>query len=337
MCTVSIVIPAYNLENLIESLLLSIIAQSYKDFEVIVVDDCSSDSTAAVVDNVLRTSGLHYIIVHHEHNKGVSAARNTGLDAANGKYVAFIDGDDCIERDFLLLLVDSIEKYGSDIAFCGCLSRDLNSGNDTRHPSLPTGMCLPSDQALRARINNKYSIEFWAAVYNREFLCRNELRLTDGRSAGEDVEFAVKAISVARKVSFVQDCLYIHRFHAGMGSRASRASSKAMLTRYQHHTDAHFDEATYIQTHATSQAALDLAKYYIMPIAYQRQLAVYAGSQQKKAFYDLLYRKDVRCVLWNSRKFFFAKPEIFIKSVLLLIFPALYYKKYRQRFTLRER
>ena len=65
MCTVSIVIPAYNLQNLIESLLLSIIAQSYKDFEVIVVDDCSSDSTAVVVDNVLRASGLHYKIVHH--------------------------------------------------------------------------------------------------------------------------------------------------------------------------------------------------------------------------------------------------------------------------------
>ncbi|MDT2603110.1 glycosyltransferase family 2 protein [Enterococcus dongliensis] len=114
MCKISVIVPVYNVEAYLENCLESISGQTETDIEIIVVDDGSPDKSGEIADNYrLRDNRVRVI---HQDNGGLSAARNSGLDVAKGKYVCFIDSDDWIEPDYLELLLIGIEKYHSNIS-----------------------------------------------------------------------------------------------------------------------------------------------------------------------------------------------------------------------------
>ena len=114
---VSVIIPAYNIEDYIGRCLDSIISQTYKNLEIIVVDDGSRDHTGEILDNYAKKD--RRIKVIHKENGGVSSARNKGIEAAEGDYIGFIDGDDLIESEMYKTLVDLLEEENADIAHCG--------------------------------------------------------------------------------------------------------------------------------------------------------------------------------------------------------------------------
>lgn len=110
---ISVIIPVYNVENYLMRCLESVISQSFKDFEIILVDDGSTDSSGQVCDRVSHSDSRIKVI--HKRNGGLSSARNTGLDIANGEYVTFIDSDDWILSDAFEYLLSVIEKTQSDV------------------------------------------------------------------------------------------------------------------------------------------------------------------------------------------------------------------------------
>ena len=114
---VSVIIPAYNIEDYIGRCLDSIILQTYKNLEIIVVDDGSRDHTGEILDNYAKKD--RRIKVIHKENGGVSSARNKGIEAAEGDYIGFIDGDDFIEPEMYKILLDLLEEENADIAHCG--------------------------------------------------------------------------------------------------------------------------------------------------------------------------------------------------------------------------
>lgn len=114
---VSIIVPAYNIEDYIERCLESILNQTYKNLEIIVVDDGSTDNTGHILDKC-RELDERMIVIHKE-NGGVSSARNCGLDRATGDYIGFVDGDDVIAKDMYHMLVELLETEEADIAHCG--------------------------------------------------------------------------------------------------------------------------------------------------------------------------------------------------------------------------
>ena len=114
---VSVIIPAYNIEKYISRCLDSIIAQTYNNLEIIVVDDGSKDQTAEILDDYQKRDSR--IIVIHKENGGVSSARNQGLDIAKGDYIGFVDGDDLIKPNMYEVLVKLLEEENADIAHCG--------------------------------------------------------------------------------------------------------------------------------------------------------------------------------------------------------------------------
>ena len=314
MYSVSVVIPVYNLENRLGDTLNSLCAQSFRDFEIVVVDDCSRDHSADCAETVLKCSGIPYRVLRHDKNRGVSAARNTGLAAARGKYVIFFDGD---------------------AAFCGYKTREASDGKEKMYPSLACDAELTQDELLRLRLLNKITALLCSAIYKRDFLLASNIVFTEGRIAGEDVEFVTKVIAAGAKTSFVKDCLYIYLQHADMGTRKSETSKEKSITRYLHHTEAHFDEAAFITAHMTSSLSRHLVEDYILPIAYQRMLAVYAARDSKDKFNSMLNDRNVRRTLLQSVRSFFEKPGIFAKSLWILLLPRLYYKNYYSRFNKR--
>lgn len=129
---ISVIIPSYNRAKSLERAMQSVLRQSYKNLELIIVDDCSTDNTEDVVKSI-KDERVHYI--KHTVNKGACAARNTGVSQSVGAYIAFQDSDDIWYSDKLYRQLDYLRKNGSDFVFCG-MTRKSN-GSDFYIPSEP--------------------------------------------------------------------------------------------------------------------------------------------------------------------------------------------------------
>ncbi len=109
---VSIIIPVYNVSDYIDECLESVVNQSYQDLQVIIVDDCGSDDSMSKIEKFIESykGPVSFIILHHTSNRGQSAARNSGMDAATGEYIFFLDGDDYIYNYSIEILIRSINQ-----------------------------------------------------------------------------------------------------------------------------------------------------------------------------------------------------------------------------------
>lgn len=117
MPKISIIIPVYNLEEYIEDTLNNVLAQTFTDFEIIAVDDGSRDASPAILDRIAKSEPRLKVI--HKENGGVTKARITGIEAATGDYIGFVDGDDKIDPDMFERLYANAQKCDADISHCG--------------------------------------------------------------------------------------------------------------------------------------------------------------------------------------------------------------------------
>lgn len=114
---ISVIVPAYNIQDYIENTIASICAQTYKNLEIILVDDGSRDNTPIIIDK-LAARDLRIVPIHKE-NGGVTSARLSGVQAARGRWIGFVDGDDYVEPDMYEILLSNAKKYEADISHCG--------------------------------------------------------------------------------------------------------------------------------------------------------------------------------------------------------------------------
>lgn len=157
----------YGVGKFIEKCLLSIIAQDYSDFELIIVDDCSPDNSMAIAKHVLSSNGfVNFKIVTHKKNAGLSGARNSGLAVAQGKAVIFVDSDDYIESTMLSIMAKAMMKYDADIVVCNW--REVRIGeNEIAHNSKFEGS-IDSDIAVQALLNFQESAYIWRNLFRKE-------------------------------------------------------------------------------------------------------------------------------------------------------------------------
>lgn len=117
MKKISVIVPVYNIEKYIERCIRSILEQSFKNFELLLIDDGSTDNSGSICDQFALSDSR--IKVFHQRNRGVSYARNTGIKNAQGSFIAFVDGDDWVKHDYLEVLYEQLNMTGSDICICG--------------------------------------------------------------------------------------------------------------------------------------------------------------------------------------------------------------------------
>ena len=137
--SVSVIVPVYNVDKLLNKCLDSIAAQTYDDFEVILIDDGSEDLSGTICDEYASRYG--YMHVYHQENRGVVSARNYGIRLAKGTYLSFIDADDWVEPDFLRRFIDNIEEYDADIVITG-YSKDTKD-QKKREKNQELDICVP--------------------------------------------------------------------------------------------------------------------------------------------------------------------------------------------------
>lgn len=136
MPKISVVVPVYNVEQYLEKCVDSLINQTYKNLEIVLVDDGSKDTSGQICDN-LKNSNSNIIVIHKE-NGGLSSARNKGIEVSTGELLCFVDSDDYIEYDMIELLYQNLIKYGADISACSYImvypNKDviISNGNDVK-------------------------------------------------------------------------------------------------------------------------------------------------------------------------------------------------------------
>ena len=328
---VSVVLPAYNAEKWIACSLASIIAQDYPNIEIIVVNDASQDKTEQAARRVLESCGRPFSIITHKRNRGVSAARNTGIEAMQGEFLWFMDADDKAEPNLVSTLYALHTKYPCDLSFCGYRNTYEDGSPDAFYPVKLEGSALRSgEELLWLRIFNKVVTPVCGTLFRKQFLQENGLRFQEGCTAGEDVEFLLKVFCRARQAAFTPECLHIYMHHAGMGSIHENASKEKQIRRYRDNTDAHLRTAQYLSAHAPSERIKELADCFLMPQALIRRLTLCAKTDKRAEFDALLSDSAVRKNLSKSNNFFLQQPEVYLKAFALLCFPDIYYRLRRR-------
>ena len=324
---VSTIVPAFNSETWITRTLESIISQDYPNIEIIVVNDASTDETEKIARRVLEGCGRPFFIITHKENRGVSAARNTGIGAMKGKFVWFVDADDMAEKNLVSTLYSLIEEYNSDLSFCGYKNRFGDSRPDVLVPvKLDDNHTRNGEDLLWLRVFHKIAPHIGGILFRKKFLLKTGLRFHEGCTAGEDVEFQLKALCRTGQAAFTPACLYIYVHHAGMGSVRDTDTKEKQNRRYRDNTDAHQRTAQYLNEYAPSERIKELADYFIMPQAFIRRLTLCAKTNDRAGFDALLSDKSTRKTLSASKKFFFQEPEVYGKAFALLYFPDIYYR-----------
>ena len=208
----SVIIPVYNVEQYLCDCLDSIVAQSYHDYEVICVNDGSTDGSLAILEEYQQK--YHQIIIISQLNKGLSGARNAGIQVAKGNYIFFLDSDDWIETDTLKILA---EKQNGEDLLCFNGRRCFEDGT-TEEPD--SG--IEESQLTGWEYYNKYALlprkfHFVCTVlrlYRREYLLKNNLFFEEG-IYHEDNLFTPLACYYAKTVRVISHCLYIYRIREG--------------------------------------------------------------------------------------------------------------------------
>ncbi|WAA12113.1 glycosyltransferase family 2 protein [Fervidibacillus halotolerans] len=195
---ISVIIPAYNRENKIHIALNSLLNQTFRNFEVIIVDDGSVDRTADVIQKYTRIDARFKYIF--QENKGVSSARNRGIKEAKGDYVSFLDSDDFYEATFLEKMYLKIKEKKADVCYCSYL-------NVTPKGKFPTKTIFKEGDILIEYVLGKIKIHTTSWLINRDFIILNNLRFPMNISWGEDIEFFSEVLSKTNKVCFVNEHL----------------------------------------------------------------------------------------------------------------------------------
>ncbi|WP_328501846.1 glycosyltransferase [Streptomyces sp. NBC_00457] len=190
MPKLSVIVPFYNVQQYAPDMLRSLRANARRDFEFILVDDKSKDETPAILERAAEelSDVAQVRFIRHEENGGLATARNTGLDAATGEYLTFLDGDDWIAPGYLSDLVSAIEELGCDFIRTDHVQATARARSVHRHPHGRRGEVLDPREAILP-VDRTTSVDYayaWAGAYHRRLLDKGVLHFTHGLRTAED-------------------------------------------------------------------------------------------------------------------------------------------------------
>lgn len=192
---ISVVLPIYNVEPYLKKCLDSVIAQTYKNIEIILVDDGSLDNSGVICDNYATLDNR--IVVIHKANGGLSDARNTGIKVAKGKYLTFIDSDDYIETNYIEVLYNSTKKHNADISIGG---HNIVYQSGKIKAKVNDKQCVLSPKHVLEKLlyDNGVDLSSWAKLYDKNLF--NNIKFPVGRFY-EDSATTYKLVDMCKVIS----------------------------------------------------------------------------------------------------------------------------------------
>lgn len=212
---VSVIIPIYNVEGYVASCLESVLNQTYPDLEIILVNDATKDRSMEMVHKVLSScagSSKDVIIVEHQQNAGLSAARNTGIKNSTGEYLYFLDSDDTITPSCIASMVKALSVDRADMVVA---DYELQ-GTTLPFPRLELGACVLKEkkEVRKAILKRKIYPMAWNKLVRRDFILKHGLYFKDGL-LHEDCLWNFRCACCLSSVAVVKDKTYVYRVREG--------------------------------------------------------------------------------------------------------------------------
>ncbi len=235
MVKVSVIVPIYNAEKYLEQCLDSIVNQTLKEIEIILIDDGSTDHSAEICKKYLADKRVTY---YHKENEGLAAARDDGMLKATGEYIGFVDSDDWLELNMYQKMYEAAKSNNSDVVFCNCIE---NESGHRFTPEMESGpydrekiknIVLPRTLAYIDKNGGKRAIR-WSnclRIYKKETLDKNNIRFDRRFRRSQDLQLTYEVMLVAENFYYLgDDYLYHNRV---VGDSLSRGYTKNMWPLY---------------------------------------------------------------------------------------------------------
>ena len=228
---ISVIVPTFNSSNTIERLMHSLFNQICKDFEIIFIDDHSSDDTVDMIRKTLENTNIKYQLHINESNKGPGYSRNRGIEKANGDFIVFIDSDDAVREDHLSSFYSNIKGY--DSVFIKGLKLDENDKlfdfkvdrfDSIIDLSRKNNKVIKATDIINLELLMEIPFSFVFLLYKKDILLENNIRFNEEFRYAEDTEFAIKYLTKCNEVKFVDR--YTYYYYQEEGSLRQSTSLK---------------------------------------------------------------------------------------------------------------
>ena len=261
----TVIIPTYNIERYLRQCLDSVVNQTYKNLEIIIIDDNSSDSTPDIIKEY-AANDARIKTVFHTKNHGPGNTRNEGLELATGDYVTFMDHDDWQDLDKYQKMMAKAAEHAADIVFCGAQEYDqLSDKTSSNYYSPPHafigGACHKFDRNTDRGSLYRLPYPPWAKVVSRGLLEVSMARFTENNNKFDDIQFHFLLCAFARCVVYIDEPLVTHRFFPA--SISGRASSRKDMFFDVIHAWSEIERACLERNHPPRE----LLVYYSRPLA----------------------------------------------------------------------
>lgn len=326
MVNVSIITPVYNVEGCIAKTINSVIKQSSKDFELLLIDDGSKDKSIEIAESLLINSDVNYRIITQE-NSGVSGARNKGICEAKGEYICFLDSDDYIHEDYIKLMYEKASTFKYDLVFCDYIQVDSKDNVLVESTTKFLDFDISGREGALKQLNCDITIGMGSALYRTSIIKQNKIFFDSNRKYAEDVVFTVKALlEMKRIISFNKALMYYVRWESSVTNTISLR-----------HLDCYYsyvDLLQYIDSKGDFVEIKKFLKEYKIPYAISHIFSILARDKNfHKELFNFLNKEDVRKYLkgYKIQKINKNYIRYLIQCKGILYFPNILLKVFKQK------
>ena len=312
---ITVVVSVYNMGHLLPKAITALTNQTYKNFEIIIVDDGSTDDSGVVCDNCAKLDAR--IRVVHKENGGISSARNCGIKNANGEFIIFPDPDDWVEQNYLETLIKLHSEYNSDLEISGYCIDDGNKS--IAYKKSVEKSLLGKDSALVMLMKPSEFCGFaWNKLYHLDIIRKNDLLFDTELGMAQDLHFAFRYLCFCEKIAYDTTPTYHYFQHVGGVTNAKSPLTKRKISglkTYEKIAELAGDEYPKVRNSAFS-TIFNMSMHF---------LYIYNYSKMK----DKALLKLLKANLRKYKKYFFGDDRYSKTHKLLariaLISPRLYY------------
>lgn len=317
---VSVIVPVYNVENYLKKCIDSLCQQTYKNLEIILIDDGSPDGCGKICDEYALKD--QRIVVIHKKNGGLSSARNAGLDIVKGNYIGFVDSDDWIEETMYEKMISFLQDNHCDIVECAV---NLIVGDKTVNYKKSANEVLDGKSALERQLkaqNDNYMprIAVWSKLFKKDFW---ENRRFPVGKIHEDYMLTCEALYCSKKIGFIKEGLYNHLLTNSSSIMNSRFAEKDLFLEFQYQKRVAYLE----KNNEIRLSNLARKSYYLLLITLYWRCAI--NNMNEKSYYLNLLQENKKEILSSGIKgkrllelrCIYFSPKIYMllrKSIILL-------------------
>jgi glycosyltransferase involved in cell wall biosynthesis len=318
---VSIIMPVYNCENVLQKSIGSVLNQSYTDIELILIDDGSTDKSGEICDSYSAKDNR--VTVIHQENSGPSKARNTGLKIASGKYIMFIDSDDLYDVNIVRNLLFRIEDDGADLGICNYTNYYENRKKAPNNKVYD--ICLDSKldiaEYLEYMIKNNIFKQLWNKIYVSQIIKENQIFMDETLDMGEDYLFNLNYVQVINKINITNQHLYFYYINDSGLTSKYRKNDFELGVKGINELKKFYDNASYFSTPIITFRYIILANRCIINLHDKKNIQTF--RQNLQTIKTILNHEDISKALRNVKPA--NKTEQMLTFILKLRSPLIIY------------